>query len=101
MTDCPNHAIYEPGTEWRFSDGTYLKGLFPSNSGLTVEADANQPALSDEFYYVVPDKCTECAGFYDDPQCISLCPIDCLVDDPNWRETPEALLAKKVILHGE
>lgn len=40
MTDCPNHAIYEPGMPWRFSDGTYLKGLFTSSAGLTVDAEA-------------------------------------------------------------
>lgn len=38
MTDCPNHAIYEPGTPWRLSDGTYSKGLLTSSSDLTVDA---------------------------------------------------------------
>ena len=101
LTDCPNHAIYEPGATWRFSDGTYLKGLFTSKSGLTVDADADQPALSDDFYYVVADKCTECEGFYDEPQCISLCPIDCCVNDPNTRESKDELVAKRMSLHGE
>jgi ferredoxin len=100
MADCPNHAIYEPGTPWRFSDGTYSKGLFTSSSGFTVDAEADQPALSDDFYYVVPDKCTECEGFYDEPQCVELCPIDCCVDDPNIRESKEQLVAKKISLHG-
>lgn len=100
LTDCPNHAIYEPGASWRFSDGTNLQGVFTSRSGLTVDAEADQPALSDEFYYVVVDKCTECEGFYDEPKCISLCPIDCCVDDPNWRESKEELLAKKIAMHG-
>jgi len=101
MTDCPNHAINEPGAEWRFSDGTDLKGIFTAQSGLTVDADAPQPAISDDYYYVVADKCTECEGFYEEPQCVSLCPIDCCVDDPNWRESKEVLLAKKLSLHAE
>ena len=100
LTDCPNHAIYEPGSAWRFSDGTYLKGLFSSQSGLMVDADDDQPPLSDDYYYVVADKCTECEGFYDEPKCASLCPIDCCVDDPNIRESKDGLAAKKISLHG-
>ena len=26
--ECPNNAIYEGGNEWRFADGTSLKGMF-------------------------------------------------------------------------
>jgi len=96
-----NHTIYEPGAEWRFSDGTDLKGIFTAHSGLPADADASQPAISDDYYYVVADKCSECEGFYEAPQCVSLCPIDCCVDDPNWRESKEALLAKKLSLHAE
>jgi len=99
VTDCPNHAIYEPGVAWRFSDGTLLKGMFTSRSGLTVDADEDQPALSDDVYYVVADKCTECEGFYDEPKCVSLCPIDCCVEDPDHHETKDDLQAKKLILH--
>lgn len=101
MPECPNHAIYEPGWAWRFSDETNVKGLFTGRSGIMVDADAEQPALSDDYYYVVPDKCTECEGFYDEPRCVSLCPIDCCVEDPKWRETKEELLAKKISLHLE
>ena len=99
LTDCPNHAIYEPGAPWRFSDGTLLKGIFTLSSGLTVDVDEDQPPLSDDIYYVVPDKCTECEGFYDEPKCISLCPIDCIVEDPNHRETKEERQARKLVLH--
>ncbi|MGQ9799110.1 MAG: ferredoxin, partial [Ignavibacterium sp.] len=30
-------------------------------------------------YYIVPDKCTECVGFYDEPQCVSNCSTDAVV----------------------
>ncbi len=98
--ECPNNAIYENGAEWRFSDGTSLKGTFTGKSGLTVDADAAQTAVSSDFYYIVPDKCTECVGFHDEPQCASVCPVDCCVDDAAWRESKEDLLAKKTAMHG-
>src|SRR6202044_3582774 len=40
--ECPNNAIYEGGAEWRFADGTSVKGMFTAKSGLSVEADAPQ-----------------------------------------------------------
>ena len=66
-----------------------------------VDADEENEALSDEFYYIVPDKCTECKGFHDEPQCASVCPVDCCVPDEDHVETEEELLAKKAWLHGE
>jgi ferredoxin len=87
--ECPNNAIYEPDVEWRWSDGTALKD------------DSEQPAVSDEFYFIVTDKCTECQGFHDEPQCASVCPVDCCVDDEDNVETEEELLAKKAKLHAE
>ncbi|MEW6470294.1 MAG: 4Fe-4S dicluster domain-containing protein [Bacteroidota bacterium] len=98
--ECPNNAIYENGAEWRFSDKTILKGTFTSKTGLTVDADAPQPAVSNDFYYIVTDKCTECVGFHDEPQCASVCPVDCCVPDPDHVESKEDLLAKKASLHG-
>lgn len=99
--ECPNNAIYENGAEWRFSDKTAVKGTFTSKTGLSVDADAPQPAVSNDFYYIVTDKCTECVGFHDEPQCASVCPVDCCVADPDHVESKEELLAKKASLHGE
>ena len=41
-----------------------------------------------------PDKCTECVGHYPEPQCKQVCPMDCIVNDPAHRETPEQLMDK-------
>lgn len=98
--ECPNGAIYAGGDEWRFSDKTSVKGSFTSKSGITVNADDAQPAISGDFYYIVTDKCTECAGFHDEPQCASVCPVDCCVPDENHVESKEELLAKKASLHA-
>jgi len=97
--ECPNNAIYEGGEEWRFSDGTGINGDYKTSSGDTIGADAENEPVSPDYYYIVPDKCTECVGFHDEPQCAAVCPVDCCVDDPDIRETQEQLLAKKDALH--
>jgi ferredoxin len=97
--ECPNNAIYEGGSEWRFSDGTSLKGTFTGKSGITIDAETPVAPVSMDLYYIVSDKCTECVGFHDEPQCAAVCPVDCCVDDENWRESKEELLAKKATLH--
>lgn len=96
--ECPNNAIYEGGTEWRFSDGTKLKGEVSVASGVYQAEDSQEPVAMDT-YYIVTDKCTECVGFHDEPQCAAVCPVDCCVDDPAHRETKEQLLAKKQYMH--
>jgi ferredoxin len=98
--ECPNNAIYEGGAEWRFSDGTTVKGNFTGKSGNSTDADAAQTPVSMDLYYIVSDKCTECVGFHDEPQCAAVCPVDCCVDDPDWRESKEDLQKKKETLHA-
>jgi phenylalanine-4-hydroxylase len=46
--ECPNNAIYEGGNEWRFSDGTSIKGMFTSKSGITADADAPETPVAIE-----------------------------------------------------
>ncbi len=98
--ECPNTAIYEGGVEWTWAGGTNLKEV-TLEDGTVVVATSKQTPVSDEFYYIVSDKCTECNGFHEEPQCAAVCPVDCCVDDPDHRETEEALLSKKAFLHGE
>ena len=97
--ECPNGAIYSGGEDWTFSYKTSLSGSFVSKSGLTSDADATQTATSNDSYYVVTDKCTECVGFHDEPQCVSVCPVDCCQHDENHVETKEELEIKKQSLH--
>ncbi|MCO5230266.1 MAG: 4Fe-4S dicluster domain-containing protein [Chitinophagales bacterium] len=97
--ECPNNAIYEGGVEWAMSDGTGVKGMFKLMNGVEIDANAKQKPVSNEIYYIVPDKCTECVGFHEEPQCAAVCPVDCCVPDPDVVETEEQLLAKKAKLH--
>jgi ferredoxin len=99
--ECPNNAIYEGGMEWRLSDGTELSGEVTTTSGVTMDADAEQDPIDMDLYYIVPDKCTECHGFHDEPQCAAVCPVDCCVDDEDRRESDDELMAKKAFLHAE
>lgn len=32
-------------------------------------------------YAIVTDKCTECVGHFDDPQCLAACPADSIAVD--------------------
>ncbi len=65
------------------------------------EPECPNDAISegDTIYVIDPDRCTECVGFYDEPQCASVCPVDACVPDPDIQETKEELMAKKNRLH--
>ncbi len=49
---------------------------------------------ADPIYIIDPDICTECVGYYDEPSCISVCPVECIIPDTNNVETVEELKLK-------
>ena len=98
--ECPNTAIYEGGIEWNWAGGTKLEGTVQVN-GTEVVATDGQPPVSDEFYFIVSGKCTECTGFHEEPQCAAVCPVDCCVPDPDHVESKDVLMARKKWLHQE
>jgi ferredoxin len=97
--ECPNTAIYEGGVEWTISDGNTVMGLFELETGNKVDAASPQSPVDDDYYFIVADKCTECKGFHEEPQCAAVCPVDCCIPDDDRVETDEQLLAKKERLH--
>jgi ferredoxin len=97
--ECPNNAIYEGGIEWKMTDGTTLSGMYKLEDGTSIKVDADQKPVSDEFYFIVADKCTECVGFHEEPQCAAVCPVDCCVQDPDRVEDEATLLDRKSRLH--
>jgi ferredoxin len=97
--ECPNNAIYEGGVEWSIADGTTVKGPVALKDGRVVDAAEKFSPIAVDIYYIVPDKCTECQGFHEEPQCAAVCPVDCCIPDEMYRETVEELLAKKEKLH--
>jgi len=99
--ECPNNAIYEPAENWKFSDGTNLTGKIVLPNGNVLSAEELQEPKSDEVYYIVADKCTECRGFFNEPQCAAVCPVDCCVPDEENEETEKESLAKQQFLHKD
>ena len=99
--ECPNTAIYEGAFDWTYADGTSLTGDLVLPNGKAVNADEAQEPVSDEVYFIVPDKCTECKGFHDEPQCAAVCLVDCCVPDDNHVESEETLLGKQRFMHPE
>lgn len=97
--ECPNNAIYEGGIEWRIADGNTVKGSYTLMDGKVVDADDKHKPVSMDLYFIVTDKCTECKGFHEEPQCAAVCPVDCCIPDEDFVETEEQLLAKKAKLH--
>ena len=47
-----------------------------------------------DIYEIAPDKCTECVGHFDEPQCVQVCPVDCIPVNPVHIESKETLWAK-------
>jgi len=52
-------------------------------------------------YVIDPQRCTECVGHYDTPQCVEVCPVECIVPDPDHRDSVEELEARYRALTGE
>src|ERR1700726_2527674 len=80
--ECPNTAIYAGGVAWD------LNGQ-------------SSPAIAQDIYYIVPEKCTECVGFHDHEACAAVCPVDCCIPDPANLESEGVLLARARELHPE
>jgi ferredoxin len=50
--------------------------------------------MGEEIYEIDPHKCTECVGHFDEPQCVQLCPVNCIPLNPDFVESREQLWAK-------
>lgn len=80
--ECPNTAIYQGGAEWDLHGHKH-------------------PPLAADIFYIVPEKCTECVGFFDREACAAVCPVDCCVPDPAIPESQDALIARAKGLHPD
>jgi ferredoxin len=81
------------------SDGTGVIGMYTLEDGKEVDVNAKNYPIDEDVYFIVPDKCTECMGFHEEPQCAAVCPVDCCIPDPDREESEEKLLARKASLH--
>ena len=48
----------------------------------------------DEIYEIDPNLCTECVGHFEEPTCIEVCPVDCILVDPENVESKDTLQLK-------
>ncbi len=55
----------------------------------------------DVVYEIDPQLCTECVGHFDEPQCVRICPIDCIIPDPQRRESEAVLYQRYLQLTGK
>jgi ferredoxin len=56
--------------------------------------------MGQDFYEIDPGKCTECVGHFDEPQCMQVCPVDCIPVNPDHVESRETLWQKYQRLTG-
>lgn len=71
------------------------------NCDVCEPACPNQAISAGEDYYVIdPGRCTECVGHFDTPQCVEVCPVECIPKDENHPETEEELWKKYLRLTG-
>ena len=79
LPECPNEAIFENRTAAESANIRVTDGI----------------GVGDAIYVISYDRCTECVGHFDEPQCAAVCPVaDCCIADPAWPESKEVLLDK-------
>jgi ferredoxin len=66
-----------------------------------INCDVCEPAcpnqaisIGEEYYVINPDRCTECIGHFEVPQCQLVCPVDCIPKDPEHQESQDILYTK-------
>lgn len=63
-TICPSNAIYPGGKDYKLNGRRYR-------------------APVKDYYYIVPEKCSFCEGVYDEPECVSICPMNAIKEVKN------------------
>jgi ferredoxin len=59
----------------------------------------NEAIYEGELHYLIDaKKCTECVGHFSEPQCVVVCPVDCIPKDSDHEETQQQLELKYLFL---
>ena len=65
------------------------------NCGVCEPECPNEAITEGEDIYVIdPDKCTECVGHFEESQCVEVCPVECIIKDPEHPESQDDLMEK-------
>ncbi len=66
-----------------------------------INCDVCEPACPNDAIYMGPEiyeietaLCTECVGHFEIQQCVEICPVECIIVDPQNTETEMQLLDK-------
>jgi len=86
LPECPNEAIFETRSDAE-TKGNHV---------------GDGQGVGDNIYVITHDRCTECGGHFDEPQCAAVCPVDnCCIADPAYPETTDVLLEKARTLNPD
>lgn len=86
LPECPNEAIFETRSA-------------AEEKGYSVGEGQGE---GDTVYVITYERCTECVGHFDEPQCAAVCPVDdCCISDPDIPETTDVLLEKARTLNPD
>lgn len=86
LPECPNEAIFETRSDAE-SKGNHV---------------GDGQGVGDNIYVIAHDRCTECVGHFDEPQCAAVCPVDnCCISDPLYPETTDVLLERAKTLNPD
>jgi ferredoxin len=78
LPECPNEAIFETRSD---------------AEGKGYQVGEGQ-GVGDSIYVITHERCTECVGHFDEPQCVQVCPVSCIPVDPAHIESRDSLWAK-------
>ena len=66
-----------------------------------INCDVCEPECPNEAIYQGQDiyeihahLCTQCVGHFDEPQCVAVCPVNCIPLNPSFVESNEQLMQK-------
>jgi len=51
-------------------------------------------SMGELIFVIDPGRCTECVGHFAQPQCQEVCPVDCILPDPDVAESKDQLEVK-------
>ena len=78
LPECPNEAIFETRSDAE-TKGNHV---------------GDGQGVGDNIYVITHDRCTECVGHFDEPQCVQVCPVACIPIHPGYIESRETLWQK-------
>jgi len=97
---CPLCELRDQGREQKYMSLIILDTCV--NCDVCEPVCPNQAiALGAVIYEIAPSRCTECVGHYDTPQCVEVCPVECIIVDPAHVESRETLLEKYHVLTAD